>query len=42
MFLNNDKQLSFGSLVQWIILDLGRINFIKPIHLKFNGALSVI
>ena len=41
LFLYIDRQLSFGSLLQWIILLLGKKTLIKPIHLKFNGALSV-
>ena len=41
LFLYIDKQLSFGSLLQWIILLLGKKILIKPIHLKFKGALSV-
>ena len=27
--------------MQWIILDFGNNNFIKPIHLKLIGSLSV-
>ena len=34
--------MSFGSLLQWIILQLGKKILIKPIHKKLSGALSVI
>ena len=41
-FLKIDRQLSFESLEQCITLQFGKNIFIKPIHRKFCGALSVI
>ena len=34
--------MSFKFLLQWIIIEFGKIDLINPIQKKFKGALSVI
>ena len=36
-----ERQVSLEFLVQWTILQFGKIILINPIHLKLTGSLSV-